>query len=133
MRASEDAAAFKSRVDDFSYQVYSNADRRFWFRLVREPDQDIITDFLLGSFPRHRCGSLLAECYRSLDLAPRMTLLFRDLLSGKEVNAALLKEAEEMCAEAGKSLLVEFGAKNIDFHIQQSRGKFNLVLAGRIS
>jgi hypothetical protein len=126
-------ASFHGKIDDFSRQVYTDSDKQFWFRLVRERDQDIITDFFLGSFPRQQAGLLLAECYRTLDLTPKMTIVFRDILSGKEVNPTLLRKAEELFTEAGKSLLVEFGAKNIDCYTEQSRGKFNLVLAGRIS
>jgi hypothetical protein len=126
-------AVFQRQIDEFSYQVYTNSDSRFWFRLIRERDQDIITDFFIGAFPKPQCGLLLAECYRVLDLTPKMTIVFKDLLSGKEVNSALLKEAEELYSEAGKSLLIEFGAKKIDSYTEQSRGKFNLVLAGRIS
>jgi hypothetical protein len=126
-------AIFQSQIDEFSYQVYTNSDSRFWFRLIRERDQDIITDFFMGSFPRAQCGLLLAECYRVLDLTPKMTVLFKDILSGKEVNSTLLGEAEELYSEAGKFLLTEFGAKKIDCYTEQSRGKFNLVLAGRIS
>jgi hypothetical protein len=125
-------AAFQSQVDDFSYQVYTDSDKRFWFRLVRERDQDIVTDFFVGAFSREQAGLLLAECYRILNLTPKMTIVFRDILSGKEVNLALLSEAEKLYSKAGESLLIEFGAKNVDCYTEQSRGKFNLVLAGRI-
>jgi hypothetical protein len=125
-------AVFQSRVDDFSCQVYTSSDTRFWFRLVRERDQDIITDFFIGSFSREQSGLVLAECYRVLNLTPKMTIVFRDILSGKEVNPTLLTEAEDLYTRAGKSLLTEFGAKNVDCYTEQSRGKFNLVLAGRI-
>ena len=125
-------AVFQSRIDEFSYQIYTTEDRKFWFRLVRERDQDIVTDFFVGSFSREQSGLLLAECYRVLDLTPKMTIVFRDILSGKEVNPALLSGAEELYSKAGKSLMMEFGAKNVDTYTEQSRGKFNLVLAGRV-
>lgn len=122
----------QSRIDDFSYQVYTDSDNKFWFRLVRERDQDVITDFFIGSFARQQSGSLLAECYRVLDLAPKMTIVFRDILSGRH-DSTLLRDAEDLYSEAGKSLMAEFGARKVDCYTEQSRGKFNLVLAGRIS
>jgi hypothetical protein len=125
--------AFQSHIDDFSYQVYTESDKKFWFRLVREHDQDSITDFFLGSFPRHQAGLLLTMCYRILNLKPNMIIVFKDILSGQEVNEILLGEAEQLYIEAAKSLLAEFGARNVDCYTEQSRGKFNLVVAGRIS
>ncbi|HYR90228.1 MAG TPA: hypothetical protein VE422_39510 [Terriglobia bacterium] len=124
---------FQSQVDEFSYQVSTNSDKKFWFRLVRERDQDSITDFFIGSFPKQQSGLLLATCYRVLNLTPKMTIVFKDILSGQEVSPTLLREAEQFYTEAGKSLLAEFGARNVDCYTEQSRGKFNLVLAGRIS
>ena len=55
-------------------------DNRFWFRLVRESDWDIISDYFIGSFPRERGGRLLADCYRVLGLIPKIVIVFRDIL-----------------------------------------------------
>ena len=62
----------QTRLDDFSYQVSIAADPRFWFRLERTGDRDVITDFFLGSFPEESAGDLLAECYRVLGLTPHL-------------------------------------------------------------
>jgi hypothetical protein len=126
-----DGVVFESRVDDFSYQVYTNSDKRFWFRLVRERDRDLITDFFLGSFPPTESGALLERCYRTLALTPRKTLVFRDILSSKEVSPRMRKEAQEQYTEAGKTLLAAFGIANIDARVEESRGKLDLTLTPR--
>jgi hypothetical protein len=124
---------FQSRVDDFSYQVSTPSDKKFWFRLVREENQDVITDFFIGSFSREYSGPLLAECYRTLKMSPQNIIVFRDLLSGRPISAQLLAEAQELYVEAGKTLLTAFGAKNIDCRTEHSKGKVHLVIAGRVS
>jgi hypothetical protein len=122
--------ALQTRVDEFSYQVSAQSDRMFWFRLERHADRDVITDFYIGSFSRQQSGALLAECYKALDLAPRSTIVFRDILSGKDETPAAVKEAEDFYLEAGKSLLVEFGTGSVESAIQRSQGKVDLVLVG---
>jgi len=125
--------ALQTRVDDFSYQVSTAADRRFWFRLEREEDRDIITDYFLGSFPRERAGSLLVECYRALGLTPRMAIVFRDILpsSRATADAGELAEARDLYTECGKALLTGFGARRIDERLEEEAGKYHLVLVGR--
>jgi hypothetical protein len=126
-------SVFRALVDDYSYQVYAPSDDRFWFRLERERDRDIITDYFIGSFPREQGGSLLAECYRVLGLTPRAIIVFRDILSGRDPNdTKALEEARELYAASGKSLLSEIGVARIEEHTQRSMGKVDLVLVGDI-
>src|SRR4051794_823473 len=105
---------FESRVDQSSWQVSTSADKRFWFRLERQPDRDVITDYFLGSFPKERSGALLTECYRTLGLTPGTTIEFRDILSGRnpaEIDARA--EAEALYATAGTFLFEEFGIGSV--------------------
>jgi len=125
---------FESRVDQSSWQVSTNADTRFWFRLEREADRDVVTDYFLGSFPKERGGALLVECYRTLGLTPKMTLEFRDILSGKNpADIEVRDEAQEFYADAGKFLLAEFGASGVQQRFDNYRGKLNLVLSAVMS
>ncbi len=62
------AVTLQSRIDEYSYQVYTNTDERFWFRLERERDRDIVTDYFIGSFPAEQSADLLFECYQVLGL-----------------------------------------------------------------
>lgn len=121
-----------TRTDEFSFQVYTEVDQRFWFRLVREGDRDVVTDFFLGSFPKSYCGALLVECYRKLGLVPQITVVFKDILSGREpTDYSMIREAEELYANAGKFLLTEFGAVTVEQRSSESMGKFDLALTGR--
>src|SRR3954447_11237287 len=103
-------------ADDYSYRVAADADPRFWFRLEREGDRDVITDFFLGSFPREQAGALLSACYRALELAPRRVLVFKDILPspGSGDVAAALGEARDLYASSGKALLADFGSRRVD-------------------
>ncbi|MBV9770690.1 MAG: hypothetical protein JOZ32_14035 [Bryobacterales bacterium] len=121
----------QSRVDGYSYQVYTDSDERFWFRLLREWDRDIITDYFLGSFPSECSGALLAECYKTLGFRPRTTIVFRDILSGTDPSdTTALKEARELYESAGESLLAQFGYRTTDSQTVETRGKINLLIFG---
>jgi hypothetical protein len=123
--------ALQVRIDGYSYQVSSSTDQRFWFRLIREQDRDIITDYFLGSFPWKYNGAILAECYKALGLTPRLTLEFRDVLSSMAASEpTALKEAMQLYKSAGDSLLAEFGLQPIDHQTEESRGKISLVIFG---
>jgi hypothetical protein len=124
--------SLQTTVDNFSYQVSTESDSRFWFRLERQMDRDIITDFLIGSFPKQQGGTLLSQCYRALDLIPRSLIVFRDILPGSEKTPAALEQARDFFLAAGKSLMIEFGMENIEHLIEQSRGKTNLLLIGSL-
>jgi hypothetical protein len=118
----------QKRNDDFSYQVYTEADRRFWFRLVREGDRDLITDFFLGSFPPDESGALLAACYRTLELTPGPIVVFRDILSSREPRPDLVDRARDFYTQAGSGLLNEFGCPAVQIQLEELRNKINLVL-----
>jgi hypothetical protein len=121
----------EKRIDDYSYQVYTTADNRFWFRLVRESDRDIITDYFIGSFPKESGGCLLADCYRVLGLTPKTVVVFRDILPSKDPNnAKALAEARDLYAASGKTLLTDFGARKVDERLEKEMDKYNLVLVG---
>jgi hypothetical protein len=121
----------QSQVDGYSYQVFTNSDTRFWFRLVRERDRDIVTDYFIGSFPHKYGGALLAECYKKLGFGPRTTIVFRDILSGKDASdTAALEEARELYESAGESLLTQFGLRITDRHTEEARGKVDLLIFG---
>ena len=77
----------RTRIDDYSYQVSAEEDGRFWFRLEREDDRDIITDFFIGSAPEETAADLLADCYRTLGLTPAMVVVFRDILPAGRTRA----------------------------------------------
>lgn len=119
----------QSRIDEFSYQVYTSADNKFWFRLVRERDRDIITDYFLGGFPKEKSGSLLVDCYLTLGLKPRTTIVFRDILSGRDPSDTVaLRNAEQLYESAGESLLNHFGFNQVAQHTEEARGKIDLLL-----
>jgi hypothetical protein len=121
----------QSRLDEYSYQVFTAADHRFWFRLVREDDRDVITDFFLGSFPAEQGGNLLVGCYRTLGLTPKPTIVFRDILSGRDgSDVAVLSQANARFEVAGQSLLAQYGFETIDRRMQDLRGKVDLILFG---
>lgn len=125
--------ALQSRTDDFSYQVSTAADPRFWFRLERDRDRDVITDYFLGSFPREWAGSLLEECYRVLGLSPRMVIVFRDIVpsGGSTVDTQALAEARDLYADCGRALLMRFGARRAEQRLEEADGKYHLVLVGQ--
>lgn len=119
----------RKRIDDYSYQVYTAADDRFWFRLVREGDVDVITDYFIGSFPIESAGSLLSACYRVLGLIPQGVIVFKDILSSKsDSDPKALDQARDLYAASGKTLLTDFGAKKVDERLEKQVGKYNLVL-----
>ena len=120
--------ALRKRVDDFSLQVSSELDDRFWFRLERRDEGDLITDFLLGSFPASQGGPLLVESYRLLALAPRPPLTFGDVLSGAKSDPSAVAAARERFAAAGVTLLSAFGLRPAGSRVRESRGKIEIVL-----
>jgi hypothetical protein len=121
----------QSRLDEHSYQVFTTADPRFWFRLVREDDCDVITDYLLGSFPAEQDSSLLAGCYRALGLTPKPRIVFRDILSGRDASdAAALSQARARFEAAGQSLLTQYGFETTDCRMEDLRGRVDLLLLG---
>lgn len=124
--------AFQKRIDDYSYQVSTEADPRFWFRLVRENDRDIITDYFLGSFAKEDGGRLLSDCYRVLGLTPNNIVVFKDILSGANpADSKALDQARESYAAFGEALLNEFGSRVVDETLEKVLGKFNLVLTAQ--
>ena len=120
---------FEKTVDDYSYQVFTASDKRFWFRLERRADRDVITDFFLGSFPAGQSGQLLADCYWFLGLRPKPIVVFKDILSGNEAAGAALERASDLYRFCGSYLLRQFGASRIDDRITREREKWNLVLS----
>jgi len=115
-------------IGQFSWQVYTPTDHRFWFRLVREGDRDLITDFFLGAFPKDESGALLAACYRTLDLTPGRIIVFRDILSGRDPGPGLIEAARQFYTEAGSGLLTEFGRPGAEFQVEERRDKIDLAL-----
>jgi hypothetical protein len=122
----------QTRIDAYSYQVYTSSDARFLFRLVRERERDIVTDYFLGSFPREYSGVLLAECYKTLGFKPRTPIVFRDILSGREASdTRAVQEARELYEFAGESLLAQFGFRTTDRRTEETRGKIDLLILGQ--
>ena len=122
------APVLQKSIDDFSHQVYTDTDNSFWFRLVRAEDRDLITDFFLGSFPRDESGALLAACYRTLELAPARTIVFKDILSSREPRSGLVETARQLYTEAGAGLLAAFGNRTAQFQVEELGSKIDLVL-----
>jgi len=101
-----DDVILQPRLDDYSYQVCSLADDRFWFCLVRESDIDIITDYFIGSRPKESAGSLLSRCYTVLGLTPDRVIVFRDILVSKiPHDPMILRQARDRYTEFGRALL----------------------------
>ena len=125
--------ALESRVDGLSFQVSSRLDPRFWFRLVRRDDGDLISDFLLGSFVAGQAGPLLVECYRLLTLTPHPPLIFGDVLAGSKVDASAVEAAEARFIGAGSALLQAFDLVPTETRIEERDGKVDLVIEARPS
>ena len=98
--------AFQKRIDDCSYQVSTESDPKFWFRLVRDGDQDVITDYLIGSFPKEHGGRLLVDCYRATWTHPQGVVIFGDILLGTQPSdsRALDDARESLCRVRADSL-----------------------------
>jgi hypothetical protein len=122
--------SLQKRVDDFSYQVSSRVDPRFWFRLVREDDHDRITDYFLGSFPRERAGALLADCYRLHHLLPMPTVIFTDILPTTETttDAQALDDARNLYLKAGSILLMGADLQIISHSMEHHAQKYDLII-----
>ncbi len=123
----------QSRLDDFSYQVSADNDAIFWFRLEREPDRDVITDFLLGSISETLAATALIACYAFLRLTPKNVMVFRNILPSYEsleetMIPEALDRAQRLYATAGKTALIKFGARKIDECLESRCGKYDLVL-----
>jgi hypothetical protein len=118
----------QKRIDDFSYQVYTDTDRRFWFRLVRDGERDLITDFFLGSFAPDQSGALLTECYRTLELLPGRSIVFKDILSSREPKPGLVETARQVYTQAAADLLAAFGIPAAKLQVEELTGKVDLVL-----
>ncbi|MGO9462911.1 MAG: hypothetical protein ACLQIB_34220 [Isosphaeraceae bacterium] len=125
--------ALETRIDDYSYQVYTSTDPKFWFRLERDGDRDVITDFSIGSFPVESAGSLLAECYRVLGLTPKVVLFFRDILPSGRLAAdpQALAAARDLYTACGTALLRATGSRRVENSLQKRDGKYHLVLVGK--
>jgi hypothetical protein len=123
----------QKRIDDFSYQVASSADARFWFRLERTYDRDIITEYFLGSFPRERSAALLEDGYRVLGLSPSRTLVFRDIVPtmGPARCDQALDDARDLYLTAGSALLMGSGALRVSGRLESDLGKYHLILVGQ--
>jgi hypothetical protein len=125
----------QSRLDDFSYQVSANNDAIFWFRLEREPDRDVITDFFLGSISETLAATALIACYGFLRLTPKNVMVFRDILPYDEslektmIPSEALDRAQHLYATAGKAALIKFGARKVDESLESRCGKYDLVLS----
>jgi hypothetical protein len=128
-----DKLLFERIIDDFSYQVSLRSDERFWFRLVREDNRDVITDFFLGALPKSNGGELLIGCYRLLGLVPKRRLVFTDITSGDpERDGEVYCQNEELYTCSGKLLLTSFGYTVNRVAIEEARGKFDLILFSEI-
>jgi hypothetical protein len=129
-----DRLAFRSRTDDFSHQISADNDKRFWFRVERHVDQDVITDFFLGSVPEEQASSVLLACYDHLAITPQLKVVFKDILPGQESEIAtgrLTSEidwAQHHFAVCGKRFLRRLGARSVEDSLRQSGGKVDLVL-----
>jgi hypothetical protein len=125
-----DRLTLRTRIDDYSLQVSAAEDERFWFRLERHEDRDVITDFFPGSAPEPRAGLLLADCYRVLGITPKPVIVFRDILPSTrpvEIDDALTA-ARDFYTACGKSLLTHLGAGKVVGRLVKERDKYNLVL-----
>jgi hypothetical protein len=122
------------RVDDLSYQVSAEQDHRFWFRLERHEDRDVVTDFLIGSTPEEEAGAALLACYELLGLAPKSVIVFRDILPARYADAdraclaKALDEIQDLYADCGRSVLTKFGASHIEERLERRREKYDLVV-----
>ena len=122
----------KPASDGYSYQVHAPSDPGFWFRLVREPDRDVITDYRIGSFPKERGGALLSACYRLLRLTPRKAILFADIFCGIGPNEETARNgAREFYRACGRSLLGDFGIHLADEYVEKTLGKWHLRLVAK--
>jgi hypothetical protein len=116
------ALTFRTRKDDWSYQVTCDERPNFWFRLKSERDEeDVITDFLLnprGVFPddlelRPLGGALLTRCYRELQLRPHPRLVFGNILVSKNPSklSAALSAAQALYTDCARKLFADFGLR----------------------
>jgi hypothetical protein len=122
---------FERTVDEFSHQVWTSSDNRFWFRLVREGDRDVVTDYLIGGFSRQEAGALLVGCYAFLGLVPQSLVVFTNIAPAATSEAPeILDQARELYEAAGRTLLSEFGANAIETQVEWRDGKCNVLVWG---
>lgn len=124
----------QTRSDDFSYQVSAENDQRFWFRLERKLNRDVITDFNPGSLHHDDAGAALTMCYEHLGLRPQQTVVFRDIMSSADANhsqptfARPLDDVLDSYVGWGKALLNHFGNSDVDERVERRRQKLDLIL-----
>jgi hypothetical protein len=130
------ARTLETFEDEFSYQIASTADPRFWFRLEKRSDHiDVITDYFLGTFEQSAGGAVLAECYRKLGRKPESRIVFRDIVpstipSGAESAAS---RAAEKYVGWTRELLQAFGRQNLAFKMRKERDKYHLEITAYAS
>lgn len=123
-RITEIVQSFQLREDDFSYQISSTKDPRFWFRLEKRSDKkEVITDYFLGNAEEAYGGLLLTECYRALNRRPGNVIIFKDILSSNTdvpdlASAAL--EARKKYAAYGREMLQTYGCQNARQRLNKS-------------
>ncbi|HWB11980.1 MAG TPA: hypothetical protein VG826_22335 [Pirellulales bacterium] len=124
----------QSRIDDFSFQVSAESDTRFWFRLERQVDRDVITDFLSGSLAPIRAVSAFVSCYQHLGLAPRKVIVFKNILAPKLARndgvtaARALYDAQRFYAACGRAALLSLGELSVEETLERTRGKYDLIV-----
>ncbi|HVX15600.1 MAG TPA: hypothetical protein VHC22_30720 [Pirellulales bacterium] len=125
----------QSTTDDFSYQVSAENDDRFWFRLERHADRDVVTDYCLGSVENDRAASVLLNCYQHLGLVPRKVIVFSDILASKSsvrdlaiTAGSFLLRVQRLYGACGRAALQSSGCSEVEESLERTRGKYDLIL-----
>jgi hypothetical protein len=121
-------SAFQIRRDDFSAQVSSDDDPKFWFRLEEAQGGDNITDFFLGAFDPSLGGELLAICYKKAEKIPHRCIVFKDFLSTGPSDPVAIETAKARIERYAKTMLAAYGRSVRGSHVVRRREKFDLVI-----
>ncbi|ETX13156.1 hypothetical protein OCH239_13055 [Roseivivax halodurans JCM 10272] len=84
------------RVDDFSWQGICKDHPRLFFRRLREPQDNIFTDLLIGEMQPEIAVRLLAEFIRRTGPFSTNTVTARDISSAETSREATLAKYEQV-------------------------------------
>lgn len=118
--------------DDFAAKVTAEADRRFWIRVEKDPGETIIvSDFALGSLAEHGLVAGLRLALRTLEMADRKEILFKDLIpdgTGRPLFGLRLEQMAERVKRAAGVVAADTGREVEAFSIRTRGDKMDALV-----